>query len=193
MNWFRVPQVALLSCASVNGAVREGGQECRTRHTWGALLEVRDLLPLANFRQHGNHCGKSYPSQCLCICMNQHKYALLKSGHLTYPHGLFIGTSAARDWREVVKCPVCCNNTWENVLYPFSWNIDPWARNTCASLSSLPALPATFLLSYSLSACEQSLQSWEALLWGKEQIISLALLSFIHLLSFSIWCSNCLG
>ena len=62
----------------VNGAVREGevGQDI----FGGALLEVRDRLPLANFRQHGNHCGKSYPSQCLCIFMSPHMYALLKSG-----------------------------------------------------------------------------------------------------------------
>lgn len=154
---------------------------------------MRDFLPLANFRQHGNHCGKSYPRQCLCICMKPHKYALLKSGHLTHPHGLFIGTSVAQDWCEVVKCSVCCDNTQANVLSSFSWNIDPSARNTCASFSSLPALPATFLLFYSLSACEQSLQSWEAVLWGKEQITFLVLLSFIHLLSFSIWCRDCLG
>lgn len=40
----------------------------------GASSEERDLLPLAPFRHHQDHCGKSYPSQFAHIyehtCMN---------------------------------------------------------------------------------------------------------------------------
>lgn len=92
----------------------------------GGLLELRDLMPLANFKQHGNHCGKSYPSQCLCIFMNPHMYLLLKSGPLTHPHFLFIGTSVAQDWHVKLQNALCAVRTIRaNVLPPFSWSTDP--------------------------------------------------------------------
>lgn len=170
-RWTAFTHHRFLYChvASVDGAIREGEVGQQVHGGEGSLLEVRDL-PLANFRQHRNPYGKSHPRQCSCIFMNPHTYALLKSGHLTHPHFVFIETTAAQDQHGKLQNGQCAViTTWANVFLPFSQSIDPRGRNICASLSSLPALPATFLLSHPPSdPAHRPFHSSEAMLWNKE-------------------------
>lgn len=114
---------------------------------------MRVLLSLANFRQHGNHCGKSYPSQCLCIVMNPPVYALLKSGHLTHPHFLFIGTSAAQDLHVKFQNALCAAITTQANMLPAFFTEYQSTSKEYMHVPFLSASPACHLLALPFSFC----------------------------------------
>lgn len=81
--------------------------------------------------------------------MNLHTYALLKSGHLTHPHFLFISTSAAQDQHVKLQNALFAVITTGEISFPLFHGVSIWEQGIY--VLPLP-LPATLLLSSSLSA-----------------------------------------